>query len=184
MQSYHLSARNEGIRPIARAAFPDYTGTKARIRVFAGPMRVNSYWDSGSRDYFTLVQLADVRSLGLPTSHPCFDRRPNGQPMGILKLRKLPLGVVLVEHSIFCGRDMGITVHVRPDDPNRLALPDAPQLTDDERIVLKATGWKSSCAGIRNYRFVESRRTTGITHDRYDTPGSSSAIAGGRSRRD
>ena len=89
--------------------------------------------------------------------------------MGILELSELPPGIVLVEHSIFCGRDTGITVHVRPDNLDQLKLPDAPQLTDDERVVLKATGWKSSYAGIRNYRFVEARRTTGITRERYET---------------
>jgi hypothetical protein len=33
MSTYHLSARDAGIRPIVQAAFPDYKGTKARIRV-------------------------------------------------------------------------------------------------------------------------------------------------------
>ncbi len=169
MSTYHVSARDEGIRPIVRAAFPSYNGTKARIEPFKGPMGVNSYWDGGSRDYFALVRLADCRSMGLPTSHPCFDRRPDGSPMGALELRELPQGIALVEHSIFCGRDTGITVHVRPDDLNRLALPDAPQLTDDERIVLDLTGLKSSYNGISQYRRHVACTERGMTGERYET---------------
>jgi len=170
MSTYHLSARDDGIRPIVRAAFPDYNGTKARIRAFTGPRCVNSYWDGGSRSYFALVRLADGQSLGLPTSHPYFNRQPDGSPMGALELRELPPGIVLVEHSIFCGRDTGITVHVRPDNLDQLKLPDAPQLAADERIVLQATrSFKASYGGISNYRLHEARREHGITRDRWDT---------------
>lgn len=43
------------------------------------------------------------------------------------------------------------------------------RLSDDERTVLRYTqSLKSSYAGIKNYRFSESNRETGITLERWD----------------
>jgi hypothetical protein len=71
--------------------------------------------------------------------------------------------IACVEHSIFCGKDMGLTIHIHPANANRL-LPAPVELTWAERTVLLATmSWKSSYAGVSNYRFVEAQRTCGIT---------------------
>ena len=38
------------------------------------PMNINSYWDGGSRDYYTIVRLADLAVMPLPTkTHPFFE---------------------------------------------------------------------------------------------------------------
>ena len=60
---------------VVRVAFPDYRKKKVFAQVF--PERgqnINSYWDGGSKDVFTLVHLETKQRLPLPTqSHPYFD---------------------------------------------------------------------------------------------------------------
>ena len=49
-------------------------------------------------------------------------------------------------------------------------LPEKPVLSDDEITVLKYTSsLKSSYAGIKNYRFHEAHRNTGISLDNWNT---------------
>jgi len=56
-------------------------------------------------------------------------------------------GFVIVEHSIFCGKDMGLTFYVNPADIVKL-LPAPVELTLAEEFVLTATRhYKSSYMG-------------------------------------
>ena len=48
-------------------------------------------------------------------------------------------------------------------------LPPAPDVTHDMRIVCEySAALKSSYGGVKNVRFVEAARETGITQDRWD----------------
>lgn len=92
-----------------------------------------------------------------------FDRPIQGADAVIL-----PDGFACVEHSIFCGQDSGITIHIRPENSAGL-LPAPVELTRDQRIVLVATrSLKSSYQGISNYRFHEAHRDTGISLDAWN----------------
>ena len=123
------------------------------------------YWDGGSRTTFEVVRHDGKRlSLCDTSQHPLF-KRP-----GETSYKMVP-GFVIVEHSIFCGRDMGLRFHVHPDDVVKM-LPNMTQeesLSRDAKIVLYATGaFKSSYGGISNYRYHEARRETGISLERWE----------------
>jgi hypothetical protein len=66
----------------------------------------------------------------------------------------IPPGAVMVRHSIFRGRDMGLTIYIHPADVTR-AIPSAattPGLTPHERLVLCMTvKYKSSYGGYDRY---------------------------------
>jgi hypothetical protein len=96
--------QNALVKVIVSACFPDYKGRKFRTEVFR-PQQCVSCWDGGSRDYFVLLNIATMR--GQPI-------RENGSPFTapLPRLESLPdKAHVLVERSIFCGKESGITIH-------------------------------------------------------------------------
>jgi len=83
-------------------------------------------------------------------------------------LEALPPGIVIVKHSIFCGKDTGITIYANANELVPL-LPAKAELTSHENTVLTFTrSYKSSYAGVSNYRFYEASRATGIKIDEWN----------------
>lgn len=124
-----------GIGPVVAVAFPRNC-KPIKVERFQGPVNVNSYWDSGSRDEYRLVDLATRRVLPLPTSHPAYDRLPNGERCGELELRELPPGVALVCGGTFMGKPATVRVMLREE--NLVAMLPAPtvELTPAEDAAL------------------------------------------------
>ena len=93
---------------IARRAFPGYRGRKFRVVVSDRPRRLLSYWDGGSRDSYVVIQ--EGRAISPPAFAP-FGREdvPEYVPVS---------GAILVEHSIFMGKDSGCTIYIHPEDKN------------------------------------------------------------------
>jgi hypothetical protein len=160
MPTIHLTGKEPGVAELVRAAFPNYTGRKFRLEVSDHPINLASYWDGGSRDYFVLISLATLRHVDIP-AQSAFDPQVRG-----LDKVTLPDGVACIEHSIFCGKDSGITIHVSPSNATPLLPTATDELTREERIVLSSTrSHKASYAGDSNIRFHEAQRVTGITQD-------------------
>ena len=98
------------IKRIIRATYPTYRGRKIRIVPQRYPLNCKSYWDGGSRDYFAFVRLDTFAVAPMP-AQSAFDKNIRGA-----EAVTLPPGIICVEHSIFCGRDTGITIHVNPEN--------------------------------------------------------------------
>ena len=116
------------------------------VKEFRGPINVNSYWDDGSKDEYCLVDLASLECWQVPTSHPYFDRKTNGERCGELELRELPPNVCLVQGGYFCGKSATYRLHFHPDNLAKL-LPDssAPTVSDKAKAALNVIcGIKSS----------------------------------------
>lgn len=101
------------VKAFCRAAFPEWKGRKFRVVVSDRPIGLISIWDSGSRDEFVGMEIADGwavmgRRVRLPVSTNPF------QP---LREDYIPrAGVAVVERSTFCGKDGGCTLRIHPDD--------------------------------------------------------------------
>ena len=149
---------------MARKAFPNYTGRKFKLNNSGHPVRITSYWDGGSRNYFSAVDLTTNARVDVPQNGTPFDGGPVA-PGGVA----VPAGFMIAEHSIFAGKDMGITFYVDPGTSTQF-LPAPVELTSDETRVLECTrSYKSSYAGIKHYRFHQS----GLTRDAWDTASNS-----------
>ena len=110
------------LKRVIQAAFPGYNKHRAFVSVFSPGVRINSYWDGGSKSEFAVVELDSLRRVSLPTStHPYFDVARKGimdatdgvievDHVGNISLRVLPDGYVLVEAGTFCGK--AATAHV------------------------------------------------------------------------
>lgn len=107
-----MKTNDSTVKRIALAAFPNYRGRKFRVEPFH-PMSLASYWSEGSRDYFTLIHLETLRQLPIPQNGTPFDP-------GTIDASNLPENAVLACHSIFCGKDVGITLYLRPENMAKL----------------------------------------------------------------
>lgn len=163
--SFAVSDKDVAVRLIAAASFPGYSGRTFRVRVHdSGRMNLSSYWDGGSRSYYVVLQLSTMKTVEVPQNGSGFD----GFGFGIQS--ELPAAdFAVIEHSIFCGKDSGITIHVHSSNAAPL-LPKVAELAWSETVVLVATrSLKSSYAGIKDYRFHEAEERTGITREEWDS---------------
>jgi len=128
------------------------------------PVYITSYWSGGSRDYYVAVDLGSMQTREVPQNGTPFDGGPIA-PDGVA----VPPNIVLVQHTIFQGKDHGLTFHVHPQTV--FAALEAPkvELTMDQKIVLAATtAFVNTYGGESNIRFKEARRETGIRAEHWE----------------
>jgi hypothetical protein len=112
-----------------------YRGNKFRVEVTES-VHIPSHaglWDGGSRNTFRGVRLVDGAEVPLSDnmSAPWDAKRQDFTA-------KLAPGIAVVEHSTFCGKDMGLRIYVHPSDAAPM-LPAPIELTAVERLVLDYT---------------------------------------------
>jgi len=151
------------VKELATMAFPSYRGRTFKLVADGDPVSVVSYWAGGSRDSYVAIDLATGRALPIPQNGTPFDGGPI-RPDGVA----VPPGYAIVKHSVFCGKDVGITFYVHPSAAARF-LPAPVDITDDARLVLNYTAQLViSCGGETNIRFREAARDKGITRQQWD----------------
>lgn len=133
-----LSKADPTVQQICRAAFPSYGGRTLKIRVSESEIHLDSSWSGGSRSLYVAVKLATLEAQAptVDTSNPfTAANRATAKPQN---------GVVIVEHSMFCGKDAGLTIHVNPLDAAPMLPASTVELDPYDRKVLNAiAGLKS-----------------------------------------
>ncbi len=99
------------VRDMIRAADPAYRKTSARIHVTDSVTLSGTYWDGGSRDTYTAVNLSTRRAISAPQYDPPQAGGPQAAPTVTL-----PAGVAIVRTGVFCGKPATATVYVRAAD--------------------------------------------------------------------
>ena len=93
------------VKKLAKVVYPDYNGRKfsAEVKNHYYP---SDYWDGGSRDYMVAIDLKTGRVV-----EPSSDAK---NPYNALAHKDfdIPAGVGILEHSFFCGKDLGIRLYV------------------------------------------------------------------------
>ena len=127
MQSVTLKD-NQEIKRIVNSAAGNYKKQKAFVSTFSGKVDISSYWDDGSKSYYTIVEIASGLKKALPSStHPYFDIARAGMAncetpdvesdrVGNLYLRRLPQGFALVKTGFFMGKTATAHVYLSPED--------------------------------------------------------------------
>jgi len=153
---------NEVTKRIIKATFPEYAGNQFKIRL-AETFIPDSSWEGGSRTKWKLVT-RDGKLLdpGLTFSSGPFNPKSAFQP------QQIPKNSIIVTHTYFQGKDLGIEILIRPDEYDTFQLKPSGEITPEEKIVLKYTSsLKSSYGGIKEYRFYEASRKEGITREKW-----------------
>lgn len=161
MNVYHIDKPDIFFMEIVKKCYPDYRGKIFKISVDI-PTELRSYWSGGSKDDFVFYELTTGKTSEVNSNHPLFER---SNPS---KLDKLPIGIVIVKHTIFQGKDLGITIYGNTENIAPL-LPTVEELSVDEDAVLFFTRHlKPSYNGIRNFRLHEAHHEMGITEERWE----------------
>lgn len=105
------------VRKIIEATFPNYNGRKIKMRAYK-PRELHSYWSGGSRDYFALINIQTGSVGHMESNHPFFEAQRS--PIGNKFI--LPPLCILVMHTIFSGKDLGLTLYINPGDINAIEL--------------------------------------------------------------
>jgi len=140
-----ITVRPADIRAIIDATYPDYKGPHAKVEVRA-TAEYHDYdlnWSGGSITYLKALRVAAPdETLKVLTNIGAFQvidlRTVWGSGQGYNGA--IPADVMLVEHVISCGKDLGIRCIVSPGSQfmPRLSLPAVVELSRDEVIVLSA----------------------------------------------
>ena len=142
-------------KAVAQIAFPGYKGRKHSVTVTERVNVYNTAWDGGTKyefvalrregDSWQRVSLVDERDYAIPAN------------------------VMVVQHAIFCGKDMGLTYHVSPGSQflPPPALGPAPELNEADQAVLRIhVGIKSSYRAEEYHRAGLSEEAVYATKDR------------------
>jgi hypothetical protein len=137
--------RREQIPASMLRPFAGYTGQKFKVVACESVTISDTTWSGGTRSTWTIVRMFDGATSPLDTSK-CTPKP--GDPFAWIpdadgRSFAIPEGFAVVEHSVFRGKDMGLTFHVRPEALAPL-LPPPLDITDRDRLILGCfTGLKS-----------------------------------------
>ena len=102
-----IKVRKAQVKPIVEVTFPDYKGRKFRVQFTDTVTFHDTNWGGGSRNYYQAVKMDEGKAGAMPNFSP-WDNPLEGKKV------ELPENVVVVEHSIFCGKDMGLRFYAHP----------------------------------------------------------------------
>lgn len=156
-----VSFNTPEIADIVIAAFPDSASQRRNVKVDTRThVRPLDYWDGGSRTYCRFVALATHQVVAAPAINPLVARAPEYE---------LPHGIVMVEHVIFQGKDLGYRINIRPENLNPTMLPPAPQISDRDRRILLA--FRSLKSGPYRKEALRALQYTQADQDRLQAEG-------------
>lgn len=107
-----IKAKRADVAALIAATFPEYRGRTYRVCPATRVRLDNLNWCGGSRSQYRACTLAG-ESVGSAdkwnTVAPWVNKAEGAE-------FELPQGAVMVEHQIFCGKDMGLRFYIRPED--------------------------------------------------------------------
>jgi len=163
MSTIHLTPKDI---PAYIPASIGYNGRMFKVEICEQVELHDTYWSGGTRSSYHAVDLLRNLVSGSITkdSAPAgFGRDLDGSAI------RLSPGNAIVKHTIFCGKDMGLTIFIHPDNAPKFLPAPSDDITIYEKIVLVATrSLKASYGGIKDFRFVEANKYTGITREQWD----------------
>jgi len=107
----YVDKPDDVIKKIINATFPGYKGRKISVVTDNFPKNLSSYWSGGSRNDYVFYNLANGKAKAVPESGAGFGKYPDTPDVDV---DAMPDSVVLVKHTIFSGKDLGITIYAKP----------------------------------------------------------------------
>jgi hypothetical protein len=93
-------------KPIIDACYPEYNGRKITLEFTDHIIPWDLNWGGGTRNTYTFLNARGESKRYRPAAPWC--------EMSEGKRVELQPDVVVVEHSIFCGHDTGLTIYAHP----------------------------------------------------------------------
>lgn len=161
MTTQHFNLSDDKLlKQVFKAAFPDYNGRRFRVTWDTKTMSLVSYWSSGSRDFYALVNLSTMEVVHVPTCHPVFQKE-EAEKWGFYELA---MPWVVVCHHV--GRYEYCAVYTSASPP-LLDSGEGPEV-DVLRLLHTTSRYKSSYAGKSDLRKAYMVHTFGYTRKQVD----------------
>ena len=105
MNQVELKRSNQEVKALLGKTFPAYSGRKIKVRE-SDTYHLEDYWSGGTRRYVVAFNLTTSESMPTPgvATNP-FNKEAHQE-------FPIPDGCAIVEHVIFCGKDIGIIINV------------------------------------------------------------------------
>lgn len=145
-----------------------YQTTKFKFEITDKVELQGMAWSGGSKNDYIAVNLQTGETKTMR------DPRPWPANQSAMPPVPLPANMAVAKRSTMRGKNMGVTFYIHPENaPRSLPSPEVGQegggLDRDQQIVLIATrSYKPSYAGVKNYRYQEATRQTGITPEAWE----------------
>lgn len=137
------------IAEIVSKCFPYYKGRKVTLYTTESVV-CDGAWSGGSRtvsvgyDMANATRLPSIANLSTPVQF-------GGNSGANVKLEP---GFAIVQHVMFCGKDLGIDINIHPDNMNQSLLPvQDNDLSEKEKIVLSISNSLKSFARMEYGRY-------------------------------
>ena len=101
-----IKVKKSEVKDIIKATFPQYRGRTIHIEFTPTVRFHDTNWGGGSKSTYAAIA-SDGRTARLNVPAPWINT-VEGQSVDI------PMDVLIVRHSIFCGKDCGITIYANP----------------------------------------------------------------------
>ena len=111
-----IPVKRADVEPLVRATFPEYRGRKIRVQPRERVTFSSLNWEGGSRSQYRACTLTGqwTGSAAKYNAQAPWANQAEGKSVDI------PPGACIVEHVMFCGKDLGLRIYVRPEDMPRL----------------------------------------------------------------
>lgn len=105
-----VSVKRAAVAKIVAATFPDYSGRKFKVEAAERVTLSDLNWSGGSRSQY---RTCTIDGIGIGSADKWNAVAPwSNRAEGTT--HQIPEGAVVVRHSIFCGKDTGLTIYVHP----------------------------------------------------------------------
>lgn len=138
-------------------AFPEYQGKKFEVRRTNKVTLSGAYWDGGTRSEYRAVNI-DTGEVSPASPHLANPFTPGYKVPTV----EIPPRVCIVEHCIFCGKDMGLRFHVNEEDTQKM-LPPPVEMTKEEQICLYVTLTRKA-----SYNGINRQQVSGLSLDTWN----------------
>jgi len=101
-----LKITRKQAEPIFKVVFPEYSGRKFCIEFVSEVAFYGTNWGGGTRNKYAVIKSDGTKAI-LNVTAPWIN------PIEGSSI-ELPVDVLVVKHSIFCGKDMGIRIYANP----------------------------------------------------------------------
>lgn len=109
MQKNTVKTNKQAVKPVLALTFPEYKGKKFQVSYATKITFSDTNWGGGSKNTYKAVKRTEGQVIvGKFTPAAPWNNLIEGQTFPI------PEDVIVVEHTVFCGRDLGITFHMHP----------------------------------------------------------------------
>ena len=110
-----VKVKRADVARIVERTFPEYRGRSFHVMATEAVHIHGLNWSGGSRNEYRALS-PDGRTGANPTMNALapWDNRYEGTTV------EIPAGYVVVEHCLFCGKDLGLRIYVNPSDMPRL----------------------------------------------------------------